>query len=100
MSQKTLNLDLNSEEIWAEQIWRKTLGLVDSRVSESLQKCGREEWFRTCRNCGEVKRFPYRCSLKFCPKCNWLICRRRSDVIQHWTVLIKQPKHIVLTRRN
>lgn len=100
MSQRPLNLPLDNEEIWAEQIWQKTLGLVDYRVSESLAKCGKEEWFRTCSNCRDCKAFKYRCSLKFCPRCNWRISRARADVIKHWTVLIKQPKHVVLTRRN
>lgn len=95
-----LNLPLDTDEIWAEQIWRKTLGLVDVGVSDHLAKCGKEEWFRTCRECGTVKTFTYKCCMKFCPKCNWRIARARADVIRHWTVLIPQPKHIVLTRRN
>jgi Replication protein/Transposase zinc-binding domain len=100
MSQKPLQLPLDSEEIWSEQIWRKTLGLIDTAVSDHLAKCGKEEWYRTCKNCGTVKAFPYRCSMKFCPKCNWRRARERANIIQHWSVLVKQPKHIVLTRRN
>ena len=100
MTQKPLNLQLDNEEIWSEQIWRKTLGFIDERISEHLAKCGKEEWYRTCRSCGEVKKFEYRCSMKFCPKCNWRIARRRADILKAWTVLVKQPKHIVLTRRN
>lgn len=100
MNQKPLNLPLDNEEIWAEQIWRKTLNLVDVRISEHLAKCGKDEWFRTCRGCGEVKKFHYRCNLKFCPKCNWRIARRRADILKAWTVIVKQPKHVVLTRRN
>lgn len=100
MKTNALNLPLDNEEIWAEQIWRKTLGLVDSRVSDSLAKCGKDEWYRTCRNCRTVKAFSYRCSLKFCPKCNWRISRERANVVKHWSLLVKQPKHVVLTRRN
>ncbi len=100
MSTATLQLPLDSEEIWAEQIWRKTLGLVDARVSDHLAKCGKDQWFRTCRSCRDVKAFPYRCCMKFCPKCNWRIARKRADIIRAWSVLVKQPKHVVLTRRN
>lgn len=100
MTQKPLNLELDNEDIWSEQIWRKSLGLVDPAVSDHLAMCGKENWFRTCRSCREVKAFPYRCSMRFCPRCNWRIARRRADIIKHWTVLVPQPKHIVLTRRN
>lgn len=100
MPQRALNLPLDNEDIWAEQIWQKTLGLIDYRVSESLAKCGKEEWFRTCRSCGDLKRYHYRCSLRFCPRCNWRRSRERASVIQHWALLVNQPKHIVLTRRN
>lgn len=100
MTTQPLNLPLNSEEIWAEQIWRKTLGLIDYSVSDSLAKCGKEEWYRTCRECRETKTFFYRCSLRFCPRCNWRRQRERANIIQHWAVLVKQPKHVVLTRRN
>lgn len=100
MKQRPLNLPLDNEDIWAQQIWQKTLGLIDYRVSESLAKCGKEEWYRTCRSCGDLKRYHYRCSLRFCPRCNWRRSRERANVIQHWAVLVKQPKHIVLTRRN
>ena len=100
MTTRPLNLPLNSEEIWAEQIHRKTLGLVDVGISDSLAKCGKDEWFRTCFDCGQVKTFFYRCSLKFCPRCNWLISRRRAEIIKHWVLEVTQPKHIVLTMRN
>lgn len=100
MPQPTLNLPIDNEEIWAEQIWRKTLGLVDYRISEALAKCGKEEWYRTCAHCRTQKTFSYKCCQKWCPKCNWRISRERANVVAHWSVLIKQPKHIVLTRRN
>ena len=43
MTTRPLNLPLENEEIWAEQIHRKTLGLVDVAVSDSLAKCGKDE---------------------------------------------------------
>jgi Replication protein len=98
--QKALNLPLENEEIWAEQIWRKTLGLVDVRVSDALAKCGKDEWYRTCRECRDCKTFFYRCSLKFCPRCNWRIARARAEIVKYWALLVKQPKHVVLTSRN
>jgi hypothetical protein len=100
MPQRPLNLPLDNEDIWAEQIWSRTLGLIDYRVSESLRKCGKEEWYRTCKKCHTVAVYRYKCCLRFCPRCNWRRQRERANVIQHWSVLVKQPKHIVLTRRN
>lgn len=100
MPTSTLNLPLDNEEIWAEQIWQKTLGLIDHSISDSLAKCGKDECYRTCRECRDCKTFFYRCSLKFCPRCNWRIARKRSEIIKYWSLLVKQPKHVVLTSRN
>lgn len=91
---------LEDEKLWADQILQKTRGLIDFSVWENLAKCGREEWFKTCEGCHDVTRFAYRCSMKFCPLCNWMISRRRSEIIKHWSLRVKQPKHIVLTARN
>jgi hypothetical protein len=47
-----------------------------------------------------VEKFPYRCSLKWCPRCQWWITERRKAVLEVWAKRIKQPKHLVLTQRN
>lgn len=87
-------------EIFLKSLIAKTRGLIPERITHNLERCGREEIYRTCDNCGDTKTFYYRCSQKFCPNCNWLISRRRSILISTWAKRIAQPKHLVLTRQN
>jgi hypothetical protein len=91
---------INPEVIFKESILAKLKGLVHWRVLESLNRCGNEETYQTCKGCGAWKTFYYRCSMKFCPMCNWRIARKRSELIKTWTKRIRQPKHLVLTQTN
>lgn len=91
---------LQPELIWKATLLGKIEGLIPYPVFESLSKCGLEEIFRTCKGCGNWKSFPWRCSIKFCPLCNWRIARKRAEMLRLWNFQIKQPKHIVLTMRN
>lgn len=94
-------LDLvTPEEIWQRSLLAKISGLIPWQVEEHLRRCGNEELYRVCRCCGDWKGFSYRCSLKFCPLCNWRIARARSEMLRLWSFEIKQPKHVVLTMRN
>jgi hypothetical protein len=81
-------------------ICEKTRGLIPWRTTEALEKCGHEEIYQTCSDCGRFKTHFYRCSLKFCPNCNWLISRKRTQLIGLWAKRITQPKHVILTARN
>lgn len=94
-----LNL-ITPEDIWARSLLAKIEGLVDYSIYENLKRCGQEEFYRTCRDCGNWDRLYYRCSIKFCPRCNWRIARERAKLLQLWTFQIKQPKHVVLTMKN
>jgi len=78
----------------------KIEGLIPWQVYDHLSKCGVQEIYRTCNGCGNWDTFYYRCSLKFCPLCNWRIARNRSELLKHWTVRVTQPKHVVVTARN
>lgn len=91
---------LEPEVIWKLSLLVKVRGLIDNAVYDSLEKCGAMQIYRTCSDCRDWQAFDYHCNLKFCPLCNWKIARKRAEVIRHWTMLIKQPKHIVLTARN
>ena len=84
----------------AEELVERTRGLIPWQTTEALEKCGREEIFRTCKNCGNFKTHFYRCSLKYCPNCNWRISRDRAQLLGCWAGCISQPKHVVLTARN
>jgi hypothetical protein len=97
--QDQLNL-ITPEEIWRDSLLAKINGLIDYRVSENLAKCGREEIYKTCKACGDWQTFYYRCSMKFCPLCNWRIARGRAELLRKWVEHIDQPKHVVVTMRN
>jgi hypothetical protein len=98
---KVPQLDLLSpEHIWQDSLLSKTRGLLDPRVWENLDRCGRDECYKTCRDCGTWSTFYYQCSMKFCPLCNWRIARRRAEMLRMWSLTIRQPKHVVLTARN
>lgn len=91
---------LEPEQIWKRSLLAKVEGLIPWQVYEHLSKCGEEELYATCKGCGRWETFHYRCSLKFCPLCNWRIARERAKILQLWSLQIKQPKHLVLTMRN
>lgn len=94
-------LDLvTPEQIWQRSLLAKVSGLIPWQVEEHLRRCGNEECYKTCRDCGEWQTFSYKCCLKFCPLCNWRIARDRAQLLRFWSFEIKQPKHVVLTVRN
>jgi hypothetical protein len=94
-------LDLiTPERVWQESLLAKVKGLIDWRVFEHLDKCGKEEIYRTCEGCGDWSSYLWRCNLKFCPLCNWRIARKRAEVLKLWSRTITQPKHLVITQRN
>jgi Replication protein/Transposase zinc-binding domain len=99
MSENRLDL-LTPEDIWSRSLLAKIKGLTDYQVYDHLSRCGNQELYITCRECGNTETRYYQCSLKFCPRCNWRIARERAKLLKIWTAVIHQPKHIVLTRRN
>jgi hypothetical protein len=91
---------LSPEKVWSASLLSKIKGLIPWRTFDNLNRCGNEEIYRTCEDCGSFKTFTYQCGLKFCPMCNWKISRTRTTLLRIWMKRIEQPKHIVLTRRN
>ena len=91
---------LPEDDDFHETIRMKLDGRFDSQQFWNFSRCGHEMIFRTCENCGDVQQFPYRCSLKWCPRCAWWICERRRKVLALWSSKISQPKHLVLTQKN
>lgn len=91
---------ITDDEIFHAKIVAGLTGLLDTPQFANLVKCGKEDLFRTCKACGDVHRFAYTCNLKWCPRCNWRIGRRRAELIKAWQSRIANPKHLVLTQRN
>lgn len=71
-----------------------------SKQFKNYERCGQEEIYRTCACCGKWETMEYQCSLKWCPRCNWKITRRRQEELKFWIAKIEQPKHIVTTQQN
>lgn len=78
----------------------KLEGLLVSQQFTNYKRCGVEQLYRTCTACGDVETYPYRCSLKWCPRCNWRITQRRAELLRLWVKRITWPKHLVTTQRN
>ena len=91
---------LKSANLHAETIRQKLSGLLDTNQFFNFAKCGQEQIFKTCKDCGDVEQFDYACSLKWCPRCQWKITERRRQLLAKWTETIAQPKHLVLTQKN
>ena len=85
---------------FAETIRIKLSGLLDSTQFWNFSRCGHENIYRTCENCGTVDSFRYRCNLKWCPRCQQRLGSIRRNLISHWAKRIRQPKHLILTHRN
>lgn len=89
-----------SSQIFKETVIHKLSGLAEGGWWVNFQRCGKEECFRTCKQCGDVKTFAYSCNQKWCPACNWKITDRRKEELKLITSDLHQPKHLVLTQRN
>jgi len=83
-----------------ESIRSKLDGRWDTPQFTNFSRCGLDEMIRTCRECGEVTKMPYRCNVKWCPRCAWRIAQKRKELLRMFTSKIHQPKHLVLTQRN
>lgn len=90
----------NKSEHWHESIRAKLDGLLETNQFANFEKCGKEVLFKSCAECGKTEILTYRCSIRWCPRCNWRLARARSEMLTAWTRQIKQPKHLTLTQRN
>lgn len=91
---------MGSRAMHWESVRAKLDGIASGPQWDNFNRCGQEEFFRTCRCCGAVETFTYRCSLKWCPHCNWRITEERQKKIRAWQLFTTQCKHVVLTKRN
>jgi Replication protein len=83
-----------------ETVRSKLEGLWHAPQFTNFSRCGLDDFYRTCRDCGEVQKLKYQCSIKWCPRCQWRITRERTKLIEFWARHIDQPKHLVLTQKN
>jgi hypothetical protein len=83
-----------------ETVRAKLDGRWDAPQFTNFSRCGLDEMIRTCKDCGEVTKLPYRCNIKWCPRCAWRVAQKRKALLQLFTSKIQQPKHLVLTQRN
>lgn len=87
-------------DIWQETIVGKLWPLNNSVQVANMAMCGKEEIYRTCKDCGRTESFYYRCSVKWCPRCQWWLTEKRQNLIAAWAAKILQPKHLVTTQSN
>ncbi len=86
--------------------------LIQGRLSDEIG-INIPPWFRNftecgsdsgasmwCMNCGEDHPLICKCSLKWCPLCNYRITLKRKEKMQVWSSRIQNPMHLVLTQRN
>lgn len=98
--------EANQRQLWAEQddfhetIRSKLEGLCETNQFANFSRCGLEDIYRTCKSCGAVETIQYRCSLKWCPRCQWWLTERRKKILALWASRVTQPKHLVLTQKN
>ena len=91
---------LPDEKLFHDSIRDKLHGLFETNQFANFSRCGEESIYRTCKCCGAVEEYSYRCSLKWCPLCQWRIAERRRKMILEWAKHITQPKHLVTTQKN
>jgi len=91
---------IDNNDDFAETVRLKLQGRLESNQFFNFSRCGHEEIFRTCSNCGKWKSFTYRCNIKWCPRCQQRLARIRQNLIRLWAKKIRQPKHLILTHRN
>lgn len=100
LREKQQRLLITDEEIFHEKIRVGLCGRYDTKQFDNFTRCGHEQIYRTCKNCGDVEEYSYTCNIKWCPKCNWKITHRRAQLLQLWQKTIHHPKHVVTTQRN
>lgn len=88
------------DEDFAETIRVKLHHRLDSTQYWNFCRCGDEDFYRTCKDCGKVETYKYRCNIKWCPRCQWRITETRKKVLALWSMKINQPKHLILTQKN
>lgn len=97
---------LRQLEIWKQQTVHKFCVAAHLRAAgmfteaDTLEDCHTYYTFVVCGDCGQVRKFPNRCDLFFCPECAHALAAHTARQVDWWTNLVTQPKHVVLTIKN
>jgi Replication protein len=89
-----------ARELHKLSIAAKLIGVASGPQMDNFQRCGVEELYCTCKDCGKTETFFYGCNRKWCPRCAPRLAKIRADKLRLWVAKISQPKHLVLTMRN
>ena len=100
LSHPLANAKLEQNFLLKQSLAQKLQGWLEGPQHQNLTRCGSEKMYRTCESCGKWTELTYRCSIRWCPVCNWRITADRRKILTFWNLRISQPKHLVLTRRN
>ena len=87
-------------ELHKASVAAKLIGIATGTQVNNFQRCGVEEMYVTCKDCGTSETFYYNCNRKWCPRCAPRLARIRAEKLKVWSTWILQPKHLVLTMRN
>ena len=88
------------DDIFHAAVVSKLSGLNETSQFANVCRCGQETIYRTCKSCGAVEEFSYRCNVKWCPRCQWRIAESRRKKIQVWAAHVRNPQHIITTCKN
>jgi hypothetical protein len=88
------------DDSFHHSIVEKLRGRYDEKQFVNFAKCGEDEIYAHCKSCGTTEPKPYRCNLKWCPKCQWRLSEARRQFLTEYASTMEQPKHLILTRKN
>jgi hypothetical protein len=91
---------IENRDVFKSQMVKSLTGLAAGPQWRNFLRCGVEEAYSTCRNCGSFERYYYACNRKWCPLCNHKLAHARAERIRIWARTVHQPKHVVLTCQN
>lgn len=78
----------------------KLRSIGELELAQKLEDCHTHHTIAVCDNCGTVKRFPNRCDLFCCPRCQPHLAHERKKQIEWWAVRQPQGKMVTLTVKN
>ncbi len=85
-----------ARELHKLSIASKLIGVASGPQMDNFQRCGVEELYCTCRDCGRTETFFYGCNRKWCPRCAPKLAKIRADKLRLWVAKISQPKTSLL----
>jgi hypothetical protein len=96
----------DQRQLWTEDehhhetIRAKLNGLVENSQFFNFSRCGLDAQIFVCKSCGERHEFKYRCTLKWCPRCQWQLAEVKKKFLVEWAKNVPDPLHMILTQKN